>query len=346
MGATESLSEDKFANQEWGICEDCGCIQLIYLLPLEILYRYPHNDGVVSETWERHDATLVEEILKLNSNRICEIGGGSGNLANKVVSKRKTISYTIVDPNANPNLNGVKIVRGLIERNLDETKNCDLIIMSHVFEHLYEPNNFLVDLKNQLREESKVLISVPQIDSYLRDGAANGLNFEHTYYLDENIMKYLAAISGMKVESSKYFRDHSVFYILSKGSQPTPFRPFNGMDLTQSLFSNIFSSTRNFVESINEQSLKCDEMYVFGAHVFTQHLIHHGLKTENVRGVLDNSPTKQGKRLYGTQFLISSPEILRGRKNVCVVIPPSKYLNEMLQQVLQINEEVKIFIKS
>ena len=36
MGTVMSiLEEDKRYNQKWSICENCGCIQLLELLPLE-----------------------------------------------------------------------------------------------------------------------------------------------------------------------------------------------------------------------------------------------------------------------------------------------------------------------
>lgn len=47
LGCVEhDRSEDLLADMSWSICPETGMIQLDKVLPLEVLYQAPHNDGV------------------------------------------------------------------------------------------------------------------------------------------------------------------------------------------------------------------------------------------------------------------------------------------------------------
>lgn len=86
------------------------------------------------------------------------------------------------------------------------------------------------------------------------------------------------------------------------------------------------------------------EIYLFGAHVFSQYLIAFGLDVSNVVSLLDNDSRKQGKRLYGTELNVASPEVLRGKKNVAVILKAGIYNEEIKQGISsEINDAVVYF---
>ena len=47
----------------------------------------------------------------------------------------------------------------------------------------------------------------------------------------------------------------------------------------------------------------------------------------------DNSEMKQGKRLYGTKFMVESPKILKDYDNVAVILKAATYSNEIKQDI-------------
>src|SRR5688572_28634096 len=81
MGCTDAPREaDLFADLSFAICRDTGVIQLDRLLPLEIVYQFPHNDGV-GQAWARHYEALASFVERDRPKRILEIGGGAGEVA-------------------------------------------------------------------------------------------------------------------------------------------------------------------------------------------------------------------------------------------------------------------------
>ena len=98
---------------------------------------------------------------------------------------------------------------------------------------------------------------------------------------------------------------------------------------------------KNEVDTLNKNiELSENPIYIFGAHIFTTYLIAFGLNISKVKSILDNSKTKQGKRLYGTNIIVHSPEILRNEKTPILILKAGIYNNEIKNQILsQINSE-------
>ena len=69
----QDSSKDVTMNQVWEICKDTGLVQLRELFPLDVVYKFPHNDGV-GKVWENHDKALSEFIESLEVNTALEIG--------------------------------------------------------------------------------------------------------------------------------------------------------------------------------------------------------------------------------------------------------------------------------
>ena len=76
-------------------------------------------------------------------------------------------------------------------------------------------------------------------------------------------------------------------------------------------------------------------------HIFSQFLIYNGLQTDKVSCILDNSKMKQKSRLYGTNFYVESPEILKGEQRVAIILKAGQYNNEIKNSIIKnINSEV------
>ena len=97
-----------------------------------------------------------------------------------------------------------------------------------------------------------------------------------------------------------------------------------------------------FVSDTNEKisNFKGD-IFLFGAHVFSQYLIGFGLETERISCILDNSPIKIGKRLYGTKMRVMSPDVIKNR-DCAVILKVASYREEIMSQLVKINPNVVI----
>jgi hypothetical protein len=96
------------------------------------------------------------------------------------------------------------------------------------------------------------------------------------------------------------------------------------------------------VSNLNKLIKKSDvPVYLFGAHIFSQTLIQFGLNADKIVSVLDNSPIKQGKRLYGTLLNVESPKVLKGKGKINLILKAGIYNDEIKKDILEnINSEV------
>lgn len=223
-----------------------------------------------------------------------------------------------------------------------------MVIHTHTFEHLYSPAKFLKNIsKFLLKKNSKMLFSIPNMKKGIESKYTNMLNFEHSFYMDERHVDYIIQKSGFLIIDKKYFNDHSIFY--STQYQPELKSPILCPDLyieNSSLFHSFVDFYRNEIQILNDKIKQFNgSVYLFGAHVFSQFLIFNGLDTSKISSILDNGPIKIGKRLYGTKFIVESPEILKNKNSSMVILKAGAYNSEIKQQIInKINKNI-IFVE-
>lgn len=90
MGVTDGrAADDLYADMEWGISKSSGMLQLLKLVPEEILYHTSHN-GSIGKLWNEHHTEFAEFLhdnMGSNAGAVLEIGGGNG-ILNAVYSKK------------------------------------------------------------------------------------------------------------------------------------------------------------------------------------------------------------------------------------------------------------------
>ena len=68
------------------------------------------------------------------------------------------------------------------------------------------------------------------------------------------------------------------------------------------------------------------------------------MKKEKIINILDNSPIKTGKRLYGTELYVQSPTILSSYENPVVILKAGLYNEEIKEDILKNINSKTIFI--
>ena len=345
MGVTvENQNHDKFFDQIWVECFECGCLQLLKLLPLLELYKSNHQTEVVGETWQAHHDAFSDYIFTSSPNRILEIGAAHGYLAKTLVNKSKKIKYTIVEPDSNLVDSRIKIIKGFIEDHKEELKNNDCIVHSHVLEHVYNPTNFIREISDQIEFGTSMFISFPNMDGLIKSGGLNSLNFEHTYLLSPDHAELIFQDAGFSIVSKKQYLLHSHFYHLIKNRTYSSAKTvYPNITWQSQEFIQMVLSLKNFVQ--NTQKLiefNSNPIFLFGAHVFSQSLYTFGLNSNKIIGILDNAKDKQGKRLYGTHLQVMDPSVIAKLINPTVVLNASHYQNEIKHQLINLNSNVVI----
>lgn len=349
MGCTNApRSQDVAEDMSFWISKSSGMIQLNPLLPLEVLYPAAHGAGLVGKSWANHHNALAVFISKFNPESVLEIGGAHGILAKNYQSIRK-IPWTILEPNPTP-VEGceAKIVKGFFDENFHLDESPGAIVHSHLFEHIYEPAQFIKNFSGFLPTGKLLIFSVPNMRVMLERKYTNCLNFEHTVYLSEDYIEYLLENNGFEIKEKKYYLDdHSIFYAAERCDN------YSGKNLSGNLYSINKKLYQDYVELhrslVSEINSKIENhtngnIYLFGAHVQSQYLIGFGLATSRVKAILDNDINKHGKRLYGTDKLVVSPRELQGIDSPLVIVRAGTFTGEIVDQIADINPNTNLVV--
>lgn len=349
MGCVDTpIDNDLFFDMRWFISKKSGMIQLNPLLPLDIVYQESHFSGTIGKTWNQHHEDFSKFICKHTPKNVLEIGGFHEILANKCLEQIKC-EWTIIDPSINLSKSEkIKKIKGFFDENFISNDSYDTIVHSHLIEHIYDINAFLKSNSDLLKDKSKIIFSVPNLKKMLKNSFTNALNFEHTYYISEDFLDFLLAKNKFKViEKYKYSKNNSIFYCAQKTNK------FLKHKLKDDLY-NI--NKKSFLQAVNKNIKEItkinnkikdiySDIYLFGAHIFSQNLINTGLQIDKIKFVLDNDPRKQGKRLYGTNLIVKSPLILEKEKNPVVILKAGVYNSEIKEQILTNINSKTIFLE-
>jgi hypothetical protein len=347
MGVTElPLDSDIFMDQEWAICENCSCLQLNNLVPLEILYSVNHSVEAVGKIWQTHHEEFAKTIVRESPVSICEIGGSHGYLARIITHKLPEVKYLMIEPSPTFHNERIEIVKGFFEDHSERVLGFDSIIHSHVLEHLYEPLKFMTELNKNMTQSASVHMSIPNINALLLKFGSNALNFEHTYSLTPENLSFMAGKTGFKIVNVEYYIDHSFFVTLKKAEknqfQIEEIKVKNEISIRN--FDLLWNGLSEFVERAKSRINNGSgvPVYIFGAHVFSQSLFHLGLSQCSIEGVLDNATAKIGKRLYGTPYKVFHPEVILNLRKAIVILKAASYQSEIKKQLLALNSSVEI----
>ena len=340
MGCMDQPSEkDILVDMQWEISKSSGVIQLNPLLPLDILYPESHGSGSVGSLWTEHHQIFANFIQSQAPRSVLEIGGAHGILSREY-KKLNKIDWTILEPNPSP-AEGVsaEFIEGFFDDNFTFDGEFDTIIHSHVFEHVYYPDEFIKHISGFLENGQNLIFSLPNMEQMLKRKYTNCINFEHTVFITEPYVEHLLSKHGFRQISKEYFKeDHSIFYAYVKDSS-TPL-----VELPKGLYEHNKILYLDYVDYhnklISDLNVKIDKtsndrpIYLFGAHVFAQYLIEFGLNINRIICLLDNDINKQGKRLYGTSMIVESPKMLSGIDSPIVILKAGVYNKEVSDDIL------------
>ena len=345
-GVDSEFGETPHRDMSWGSCSLCGCVQLLGLIDLDILYARHHNPAI-GPSWSKHHDSLAKFILEnMGGFRILEVGGANLKLANIVCRQNPNVSYSVIDYSCGKyetmpiSDKIIQVKSSLAECKFDE--KFDLIIHSHTLEHAYNPVTFLKSLGDMLSKDGLMIMSIPNIREQLKAGHMNALNFEHTYYIDDEYLSIMLARSAFSVKKIEKYSNYNNFYLCTAAPIEEKLIASHGKKKeSENVFRHFVDSIHEDVEKINKRIGK-DKFYSFGAHIFNQYLISSGLKKENIIAVLDNDPNKIGKKLAGTNIPVVSPSELNGISSPLVLLRAAQFNSEIKKQIKNINNTVEL----
>lgn len=166
--------------------------------PINFLYKLARKYALSSKK------KLINSITKNKKGRILDYGCGTGYFL-KTMKDNGWKTYGI-----EPNDDARKIAssKSKVEENIEDlklkNKKFDVITLWHVLEHIHNLNETMKVLKTILKEKGKIVIAVPNIESYEQSvfeeqWAAYDVP-RHLYHFSQDTMNTLILKHGLKIK--------------------------------------------------------------------------------------------------------------------------------------------------
>jgi SAM-dependent methyltransferase len=341
LGVTKDYEHqynDKFVNINWLQCCECGLIQTDYS-PGNDVYEVLHSHAV-GGTWELHRQEFLKFINKRKFHSVLEVGPSCNPIARGVESY---YSYYIdlMDCPFQTRKNEFYCKEDFLWGSLHTCAGStmalgmpkfDIIIASHVFEHMNDPIRFINKCNRLLSPNGPrtVYLSIPDFESWFDNGYANAISPEHVIYPCKNFFKRIGKNYNVRIRMEE-FKGHSLFIEIDFS------KPYEEVYYGYGFHSPINEWFDDFTKYVLETEIKInrlstDSCAIFGASHLSQYMLcMNKVVREKVKFVWDNSVSKHNLRLYGTGKFVKDKVHLEEVSHV--IVPPSPYRCEIIKQL-------------
>lgn len=308
-----------------GSCEKCFSVQLMTLLDPNILYGptyfQPLNDSYI---WVQHNLSFINFIVNnLPFLPIIEIGSSSFCLGKHLIHYYK--DYTVFDYCLNCEKRpDVKYIEGNCEiYDFPENSN---IIMSHVFEHLYEPKKFIKNCKKN--KVKNILISIPKMNN-----DRFNVNEQHTFLYNENDIEHIFSLFNYKLIKHDSF-------ISSDNSFESLYFYFQLSESELSHVSQIDENRHNYSVNFLTEQITIEPSYICPTSSSTIFLYNKIKNKENIIGCLDKNEKKTGKYFGFTNIKIQNYSNIKDN----IIVYSSNINNNIITTIRDYNNNNNIIL--
>ncbi|WP_417915046.1 class I SAM-dependent methyltransferase [Candidatus Electronema sp. JM] len=303
--------------------------------------------------WQRTYKLISNCFPEKYSGKVLDVGCATAT----GLSVFKSEGWTVlgIDPseiaaNIARRLYNIEVINGMFDNQLIAEKGpFDVIILSHVLEHLLSPESILIDIEKNLASGGLIYIEVPNL---LRPFVPIVyFSFEHLNYFTPSTLSLLMERVGFSVEvelfdNSKNIEPYyPVISAICRKSQDKKTIARNDYEVVCKVIEeykkNKFQVSSKIISKINyikKNSLK-SKLAIWGAGIHTSQLLSIvNLTKEDVLCIFDNDPKKHGGEISGiniTEF--SKPELL-SKQIDSIIISSNAFEDEIFNQIKYIQE--------
>lgn len=334
-----NLSDDIFIPYNIFKCDECNTSQTKYLGDLNEIYKVNHADST-GKIMENLHITVLEFIKKHinNINNLVEIGSSKGVLCDLILENTNINKYYIIEPSYFGTKNDKKIIlNNYFENvNFDEYNDANTLIISHVYEHFYNPIEILKKINDNKNIENFILVW-PDLEYYKDNNNYHVLNTEHTFYVDNDFIKDLFNNHSFELIEKIYYQNHSVIFYFKRNEILTVKKLINNNHDISNYFNGLINKKDNIESFILNNKKNNKKICIWPCSVHTQFLLIF-IKDLKIDFVLDNSPNKIGKYLYGYNLkCLSFAEEINNNNNA--VILNGGVFNEEIKNLIKLEKE-------
>ena len=365
-------------NQDIVCCLHCGAVytdtsgtQADYDAYYSNASGYVNPEGIGSGVHDAdrlgETALWLKERFNAKSTRIADIGCTNGGLL-ALLSQYGFSSLTGIDP-AIDCVERLK-TKGFIahQGHLGKLpKNCgpyDLVILSHVLEHVLDVTAALSSVKDILSQNGQIYIEVPDASRYIETTDSTPFQFfhcEHINHFDLSSLTTIAETHGFDVDDIvrktivfPTSRDFAIGVLLRRHEQAGcpgssgQNKNTSRVQLKETVLAYIQASQRNQEKQDSFwRVLVSDQrpIVLWGAGARTGRLLSNPVfRQSNIMAVIDRAPDKQGKSVAG--YVVQKPEdgLRHCPKDTLVVISAMFFANDIIRDLAEINADLPYFV--
>ena len=298
-------------NIEYGYCPNCFSVQLMTLADPLVLYDKNYVQPFQTHLWTQHNLSFIAFIAKhCPPQPLLEIGSSSFCLGKHLIHYYP--DYTVFDYSIEQAMkrDDVTYIEGNCEE-YDFTQPC--IVMSHVFEHLYEPKKFI---QNCLRNKVKtILLSVPSMETPQLHVCS-----QHTFQYNVQDIVYLFGLYEYKVMEIVHWNTDSFpcfFYCFT----------LDGPQKVEQIIAPRHLYSMQYFKPFRVPP----NTFLTTANMFSV-LVYPWIENkEDVIGVVDVNPKKHGKRFSYTSLIVQPFAELDKQGNTALVLQQKRTVGCMIQ---------------
>lgn len=313
---------------EYMHCENCGYIFREQNEEIDNKEYYTHGYELQIDTDETErmifgtEATSYADYLAgyfseyLENSRtktFLDIGAGKGSLVESVHNSFSDLSIFALEPSrAFNNLKEKKFLMGcynsfFCSANFDG-KLFDYISLIEVLEHVLSPRKFLEGIKNIMREDSLLMVSVPNVSNDKYDFLSPDHISRFTVESATNLFKTV----GFEIVKSNIFQNSAtMLFIVKKGKTVGGLKRANSSAIIKSALDLIYDVIEDAKQIANEKAA------IYGQGLILDYLIGQKIiKLDNIVCIIDDNETFKNKKWKGVVGIVSLNNFLDRYRNV------------------------------
>jgi hypothetical protein len=290
-------------------------------------------NSTFSPSWTDHHIHFSNFILS-NTDEIVflEVGANKGDLY-KLMIKDKPLEFITLDMWKHEDLpSEIKYIEGNCET--FDFKAFNTIILSHVFEHLYNPLTFIKNIKNA--GVSNVFISIPNFDLLVKEQSLITIHSQHIFYCGFDYIGYMFSLFNYKCQNS-YIYDGNFKSVMFKFVFDNNVLPVKLPSTDIELYKHIYV---NKVNNIREIEIPPNS-YIAPSGIYGQIYYYLIKNKENIIGFLDNNKERHNNYLYGTDKLVYLTSRI-DYNNATVFVCDCPYKDEIIMGLKKLCSSINI----
>ena len=325
--------------------------------------------GVSKFDIDRYDFQIkqIENFLENKDASILDIGCGYGGLLLRLEEKGYKNIYGIeIEENCCRILekNNIQYSLGTVFDMEKINKSFDVVIISHVLEHIYDLKKIKSIINKVLNKNGILYIEVPDTNNYSNFNYKpfDYFNFEHLNHFTQNTLNILfnkfniihsgnsyihrSQFSKMPILFSIYKNNKYNIIIKDEDDINKDEDDINKDEDDINKIKEYIAYNQNFEKKFKFDNINYNELfYIWGFGVYGRHILmqENIMKNINIVGILDKNPTfKDFKiKIYNgneiPMYIIEDNNIdfLLNKNNINIIITTSVYENEIKEFILK-----------